>query len=138
MWGIPRMSTLAIQGHMRPAASLTPHPGTRHQFLVPRCVRPQVCPVAIKYNKIFVDAFWNSRRESFGKHLFRLLTSWALVCDIYFLEPQALREGACGREGDGEEEGKEVGRRRKGRRGETWGGGGGEEEGQDEGEGGKG
>ncbi|KAG2445308.1 hypothetical protein HYH02_008774 [Chlamydomonas schloesseri] len=52
-----------------------------------------VCPVAIKYNKIFVDAFWNSRRESFGKHLFRLLTSWALVCDIYFLEPQTIREG---------------------------------------------
>ncbi len=56
----------------------------------------QVCPVAIKYNKIFVDAFWNSRRESFGKHLFRLLTSWALVCDIYFLEPQNIREGERG------------------------------------------
>ena len=28
-----------------------------------------VCPVAIKYNKIFVDAFWNSRRQSFTNHL---------------------------------------------------------------------
>ncbi len=53
----------------------------------------QVCPVAIKYNKIFVDAFWNSRKESFGKHLFRLMTSWALVCDVYFLEPQNIRPG---------------------------------------------
>ena len=28
-----------------------------------------VCPVAIKYNKIFVDAFWNSKRQSFTQHL---------------------------------------------------------------------
>jgi len=28
-----------------------------------------VCPVAIKYNKIFVDAFWNSKRQSFSAHL---------------------------------------------------------------------
>lgn len=28
-----------------------------------------VCPIAIKYNKIFVDAFWNSRRQSFTNHL---------------------------------------------------------------------
>ena len=30
-----------------------------------------VCPIAIKYNKIFVDAFWNSRRQSFTAHLVR-------------------------------------------------------------------
>ena len=28
-----------------------------------------VCPVAIKYNKVFVDAFWNSKRQSFTAHL---------------------------------------------------------------------
>ena len=32
-----------------------------------------VCPVAIKYNKIFVDAFWNSKRQSFTAHLVRRL-----------------------------------------------------------------
>ncbi|KAL0023423.1 hypothetical protein WJX79_010041 [Trebouxia sp. C0005] len=47
-----------------------------------------VCPIAIKYNKIFVDAFWNSRRQSFTAHLLKLMTSWAVVCDVYFLEPQ--------------------------------------------------
>ncbi|KAK9790569.1 hypothetical protein WJX73_010646 [Symbiochloris irregularis] len=47
-----------------------------------------VCPVAIKYNKIFVDAFWNSRRQSFTNHILKLMTSWAVVCDVYFLEPQ--------------------------------------------------
>lgn len=30
-----------------------------------------VYPVAIKYNKIFVDAFWNSRKQSFTNHLVR-------------------------------------------------------------------
>ncbi|KAK9803255.1 hypothetical protein WJX72_000102 [[Myrmecia] bisecta] len=52
-----------------------------------------VCPIAIKYNKIFVDAFWNSRRQSFSAHLLKLMTSWAVVCDVYFLEPQTRGEG---------------------------------------------
>eukprot|EP00873_Tetraselmis_striata_P001570 jgi/Tetstr1/421834/TSEL_012735.t1 len=52
-----------------------------------------VCPVAIKYNKIFVDAFWNSKAQSITSHLVGLMLSWALVCDVYFLEPQDQREG---------------------------------------------
>jgi glycerol-3-phosphate O-acyltransferase 3/4 len=52
-----------------------------------------VCPVAIKYNKIFVDAFWNSKRQSFSAHLGKIMRSWALVCDVYFLEPQTRKEG---------------------------------------------
>lgn len=32
-----------------------------------------VYPIAIKYNKVFVDAFWNSRRESFTTHLVSIL-----------------------------------------------------------------
>ncbi|GJN11550.1 hypothetical protein PR202_ga29749 [Eleusine coracana subsp. coracana] len=52
-----------------------------------------VCPIAIKYNKIFVDAFWNSKKQSFTMHLVRLMTSWAVVCDVWYLEPQYLREG---------------------------------------------
>eukprot|EP00775_Hariotina_reticulata_P008732 gene8732-8913_t len=51
-----------------------------------------VHPVAIKYNKIFVDAFWNSRRQSFTQHLMKLMSSWAVVCDVYFLEPQKKRD----------------------------------------------
>ncbi|KAK4757162.1 hypothetical protein SAY87_007289 [Trapa incisa] len=41
-----------------------------------------VCPIAIKYNKIFADAFWNSRKQSFTMHLLQLTTSWAVVCDV--------------------------------------------------------
>ena len=52
-----------------------------------------VCPIAIKYNKIFVDAFWSSRTQSFTMHLVELMTSWAVVADVYFLEPQEKREG---------------------------------------------
>lgn len=50
-----------------------------------------VCPVAIKYNKIFVDAFWNSKKQSFTMHLLRLMTSWAVVCDVWYLEPQTKK-----------------------------------------------
>ena len=31
-----------------------------------------VCPIAIKYNKIFVDAFWNRRRQSLTSHMVTL------------------------------------------------------------------
>lgn len=30
-----------------------------------------VFPIAIRYNKIFVDAFWNSKKQSFTAHLVR-------------------------------------------------------------------
>eukprot|EP00455_Lapot_gusevi_P026456 TRINITY_DN2790_c0_g1_i5.p1 TRINITY_DN2790_c0_g1~~TRINITY_DN2790_c0_g1_i5.p1 ORF type:complete len:427 (+),score=161.31 TRINITY_DN2790_c0_g1_i5:32-1282(+) len=53
----------------------------------------EVCPIAIKYNKIFVDAFWNSREQSFGQHLISLMTSWAVVCDVWYLEPQRIQPG---------------------------------------------
>ncbi|KAF3533436.1 hypothetical protein DY000_02036513 [Brassica cretica] len=52
-----------------------------------------VCPIAIKYNKIFVDAFWNSRKQSFTMHLLQLMTSWAVVCEVWYLEPQTIRLG---------------------------------------------
>ncbi|XP_021776296.1 glycerol-3-phosphate acyltransferase 3-like [Chenopodium quinoa] len=52
-----------------------------------------VCPVAIKYNKIFVDAFWNSKKQSFTTHLLQLMTSWAVVCDVWYLEPQTIKTG---------------------------------------------
>jgi glycerol-3-phosphate O-acyltransferase 3/4 len=39
-----------------------------------------VCPVAIKYNKIFVDAFWNSRRQAFTTYIVCFfLLFWLLV-----------------------------------------------------------
>ena len=52
----------------------------------------EVIPIAIKYNKIFVDAFWNSRAQAFPMHLLTLMTSWAVVCDVWYLHPTSKRE----------------------------------------------
>lgn len=52
-----------------------------------------IVPVAIKYNKIFVDGYWNSREQSFPKYLLRLFTSWALVAEVKYLDPQYKRPG---------------------------------------------
>jgi len=52
-----------------------------------------IVPVAIKYNKIFVDGYWNSRKETFQYHLFRLMTAWALVVNVKYLDPQTKRQG---------------------------------------------
>lgn len=32
-------------------------------------------------------------RQSFTMHLMRLMTSWAVVCYVWYLEPQTLRPG---------------------------------------------
>ena len=52
-----------------------------------------VVPIAIKYNKLFADAFWNSRREGFTMYLLRLMSSWAVVCDVWFMEPMKQQAG---------------------------------------------
>ena len=48
-------------------------------------------PVAIKYNKIFVDGYWNSRAQSFSSYLFSLMTSWAVVCDVWYMDPMYIQ-----------------------------------------------
>jgi len=44
-----------------------------------------VYPVAIKYNPWFGDAFWNSSRHGMLLYLFRVMSSWALVADVWYL-----------------------------------------------------
>ena len=55
----------------------------------------KVCPIAIKYNKIFAETFWHSRRQSFTQHLVTLMTSWAVVADVWYLEPQEILPGGA-------------------------------------------
>lgn len=50
-----------------------------------------IYPVAIKYDSRFADPFWNSSKESLSRHLLNILTSWALVCDVWYLPPQQKR-----------------------------------------------
>ncbi|GFO35706.1 glycerol-3-phosphate acyltransferase 4 [Plakobranchus ocellatus] len=51
-----------------------------------------IYPVAIKYDPQFGDAFWNSSKHSWTQHLLQIMTSWALVCDVWYLPPMVRKE----------------------------------------------
>jgi len=51
-----------------------------------------IIPIAIKYNKLFCDPFWNTRKQSWWFHLLMLMSGWAVVCDVYFLDPMTINE----------------------------------------------
>uniref|UniRef100_A0A1B6JYC1 Phospholipid/glycerol acyltransferase domain-containing protein n=2 Tax=Homalodisca liturata TaxID=320908 RepID=A0A1B6JYC1_9HEMI len=46
-----------------------------------------IYPVAIKYDPRFGDAFWNSSRSSMIHYLYLMMSSWAIVCDVWYLPP---------------------------------------------------
>ncbi|XP_077289607.1 glycerol-3-phosphate acyltransferase 4 isoform X6 [Arctopsyche grandis] len=50
-----------------------------------------IYPVAIKYDPKFGDAFWNSSRYSMMQYLYMMMTSWAIVCDVWYLPPMYRR-----------------------------------------------
>nr|CAD7401704.1 unnamed protein product [Timema cristinae] len=52
-----------------------------------------IYPVAIKYDPKFGDAFWNSSRFSMIQYLYMMMTSWAIVCDVWYLPPMYQQEG---------------------------------------------
>ncbi|CAH1187249.1 unnamed protein product [Phyllotreta striolata] len=52
-----------------------------------------IYPVAIKYDPRFGDAFWNSSRYSMLQYLYMMMTSWAIVCDVWYLPPMYQNEG---------------------------------------------
>ncbi|BFZ01331.1 hypothetical protein BsWGS_04369 [Bradybaena similaris] len=56
-------------------------------------VASTIYPVAIKYDPRFGDAFWNSAKHSWTQHLLQIMTSWALVCDVWYLPPMTKMEG---------------------------------------------
>jgi len=51
-----------------------------------------VYPVAIKYDPKFGDAFWNSSKHSMFHYLLMMMTSWAIVCDVWYLPPMYKKE----------------------------------------------
>ena len=51
-----------------------------------------VYPVAIKYDAKFGDAFWNSSKHSMTTYLLMMMTSWAIVCDVWYLPPMQKEE----------------------------------------------
>ncbi|GAA6098951.1 glycerol-3-phosphate acyltransferase 3-like isoform X1 [Tachysurus ichikawai] len=52
-----------------------------------------IYPVAIKYDPRFGDAFWNSGKYSMVSYLLRMMTSWAIVCNVWYLAPMTQQEG---------------------------------------------
>lgn len=52
-----------------------------------------IYPVAIKYDPKFGDAFWNSSKYSMISYLLRMMTSWALVCNVWYLPAMHQQEG---------------------------------------------
>nr|XP_020449288.1 glycerol-3-phosphate acyltransferase 3-like [Monopterus albus]XP_020449289.1 glycerol-3-phosphate acyltransferase 3-like [Monopterus albus] len=52
-----------------------------------------IYPVAIKYDPKFGDAFWNSSKYSMASYLLRMMTSWAIVCDVWYLPAMHQQEG---------------------------------------------
>ncbi|XP_054159072.1 glycerol-3-phosphate acyltransferase 4-like [Oppia nitens] len=44
-----------------------------------------IYPVAIKYDARFGDPFWNSSKYGYVKYLLMMMTSWAIVCDVWYL-----------------------------------------------------
>ncbi|EDW61192.2 glycerol-3-phosphate acyltransferase 3 isoform X1 [Drosophila virilis] len=52
-----------------------------------------IYPVAIKYDPRFGDAFWNSSKYSMMQYLYMMMTSWAIVCDVWYLPPMYRQDG---------------------------------------------
>uniref|UniRef100_A0A8C2KLX9 Glycerol-3-phosphate acyltransferase 4 n=1 Tax=Cyprinus carpio TaxID=7962 RepID=A0A8C2KLX9_CYPCA len=51
-----------------------------------------VYPVAIKYDPRFGEAFWNSSQFGMMNYLLRMMSSWAIVCSVWYLPPM-IRQG---------------------------------------------
>uniref|UniRef100_A0A8L8KI71 PlsC domain-containing protein n=1 Tax=Heligmosomoides polygyrus TaxID=6339 RepID=A0A8L8KI71_HELPZ len=46
-----------------------------------------IYPIAMKYDSRFGDPFWNSSAQSWCEYVIRMMTSWAIICNIYYLPP---------------------------------------------------
>ncbi|XP_074527498.1 glycerol-3-phosphate acyltransferase 3-like [Halichoeres trimaculatus] len=51
-----------------------------------------IYPVAMKYDPKFGDAFWNSSKYSMVSYLLMMMTSWALVCNVWYLPAMHQQE----------------------------------------------
>jgi len=51
-----------------------------------------IWPVAIKYDVKFGEAFWNSSKYSMLTYIYMMMTSWAIVCDVWYLPPMHRKE----------------------------------------------
>lgn len=60
--------------------------------LVCPCVCLCVCVVCIcQYDPRFGDAFWNSSKYNMVSYLLRMMTSWAIVVNVWYLPPMTIQ-----------------------------------------------
>ncbi|XP_070706609.1 glycerol-3-phosphate acyltransferase 3 [Pempheris klunzingeri] len=52
-----------------------------------------IYPVTIKYDPRFGDAFWNSSKYNMVGYLLRMMTSWAIVVNVWYLPPMTIQDG---------------------------------------------
>lgn len=50
-----------------------------------------IYPAAIKYDTTFGEAFWNSSKQSYLQYILMLMTSWAIVVEVWYLPPMIRR-----------------------------------------------
>ncbi|MED6295444.1 Glycerol-3-phosphate acyltransferase 3 [Characodon lateralis] len=50
-----------------------------------------IYPVAIKYDPRLGDAFWNSSKYNMVSYLLRMMTSWAIVVNVWYLPPMTIQ-----------------------------------------------
>ena len=46
----------------------------------------------MQYDPRFTDAFWDSSRHSMIQYLYMMMSSWSLVCDVWYLPPMTRSE----------------------------------------------
>ncbi|CAI2356372.1 unnamed protein product [Caenorhabditis sp. 36 PRJEB53466] len=51
-----------------------------------------IYPIAVKYDTRLTDAFWNSSAQSYGRYLWSMMTSWAIICDVWYLPAMTRRD----------------------------------------------
>lgn len=43
--------------------------------------------LVFQYDPRFGDAFWNSTKHSMMTYIFNMFSSWAIVCNVWYLPP---------------------------------------------------
>uniref|UniRef100_A0A1I8A0C5 PlsC domain-containing protein n=1 Tax=Steinernema glaseri TaxID=37863 RepID=A0A1I8A0C5_9BILA len=56
-------------------------------------VGTKIYPIAMKYDSRFGDAFWNSSEQGWLEYIMRMMTSWAIICNVWYLPPMEKMEG---------------------------------------------
>lgn len=49
-----------------------------------------------QYDPRFGDAFWNSSKYGMVNYLLRMMSSWAIVCSVWYLPPMSREVGPHG------------------------------------------